>query len=137
MRCRARSRRTPASRITFKQRNSSSWGSTTTCACRICCVRSRSNRRTQRHANICPSTAPPSSLPVHINADPVAHAEAVVFDVDFTLIYPGPVFRGAGYHAFSKRYGIEVDPEKFESAVVSASSLLDDSEGSTYDHELF
>jgi len=67
----------------------------------------------------------------------VTHAKAVVFDVDFTLIYPGPVFRGAGYHAFSKRHGIDVDPARFEAAVASASSLLDDSEGSTYDHELF
>ena len=62
---------------------------------------------------------------------------AVVFDVDFTLIYPGPVFRGEGYRAFSRRYEIEVDPARFESAVASAASLLDDSEGSPYDHELF
>src|SRR4051812_21963447 len=62
---------------------------------------------------------------------------AVVFDVDFTLIYPGPTFRGEGYQAFSKRYDIDVDPAKFEFAVGSASALLDDSEGSPYDHELF
>jgi len=62
---------------------------------------------------------------------------AVLFDVDFTLIYPGPVFRGEGYQAFSKRYDIDVDPLRFECAVASASSLLDDSEGSPYDHELF
>jgi len=62
---------------------------------------------------------------------------AVVFDVDFTLIYPGPVFRGEGYQSFSRRYDIEVDPSRFESAVASASTLLDDSEGSPYDHELF
>jgi HAD superfamily hydrolase (TIGR01662 family) len=62
---------------------------------------------------------------------------AVVFDVDFTLIYPGPTFRGEGYQAFSKRYDIDIDPAKFEFAVGSASALLDDSEGSPYDHELF
>jgi phosphoglycolate phosphatase-like HAD superfamily hydrolase len=67
----------------------------------------------------------------------MARVQAVVFDVDFTLIYPGPTFRGEGYHAFSKRYGIDVDPARFESAVASASSLLDDSAGSAYDHELF
>ena len=67
----------------------------------------------------------------------MSRARAVVFDVDFTLIYPGPVFRGEGYQAFSKRYDIDVDPSKFEAAVASASSLLDDSEGSPYDHELF
>ena len=67
----------------------------------------------------------------------MARARAVVFDVDFTLIFPGPTFRGEGYHAFSKRYGIDVDPARFESAVANASPLLDDSEGSVYDHELF
>ena len=63
--------------------------------------------------------------------------QAAVFDVDFTLIYPGPTFRGEGYQAFSKRYDIAVDPSRFESAVTSAAPLLDDSEGSAYDHELF
>ena len=32
---------------------------------------------------------------------------AVFFDVDFTLIYPGPMFRGEGYRAFCARYGID------------------------------
>lgn len=64
-------------------------------------------------------------------------ALAVVFDVDFTLIHPGPVFRGEGYQSFSKRHQIEVDPRRFDSAVASAASLLDDSEGLPYDHELF
>lgn len=67
----------------------------------------------------------------------MSRARAVVFDVDFTLIYPGPVFRGEGYQAFSKRYDIDVDAGRFESAVASASALLDDAEGSPYDHELF
>jgi HAD superfamily hydrolase (TIGR01662 family) len=62
---------------------------------------------------------------------------AVVFDVDFTLIYPGPTFRGEGYQAFSQRYGIDVDPARFGAAVASASSLLNDSETAEYDHELF
>ena len=67
----------------------------------------------------------------------MSRARAVVFDVDFTLIYPGPVFRGAGYQAFSSRYKIDVDPAKFESAVASASSLLHDEEGAQYDDEIF
>ena len=68
----------------------------------------------------------------------MSRARAVVFDVDFTLIYPGPVFRGEGYQAFSSRYDILVDPAKFEAAVASASSLLnDDIVGAEYDHEIF
>ena len=53
------------------------------------------------------------------------------------MIYPGPTFRGEGYQAFSKRYDIDVDPARFETAVTRAAPLLDDSEGSAYDHELF
>ena len=34
---------------------------------------------------------------------------AVFFDVDFTLIYPGPTFRGEGYQQFCARHGIAVD----------------------------
>ena len=30
---------------------------------------------------------------------------AVLFDVDFTLIQPGPMFRAEGYEAFCARYG--------------------------------
>jgi len=68
----------------------------------------------------------------------MSRARAVVFDVDFTLIYPGPVFRGEGYQAFSKRYDILVDPAKFESAVASASAILnEDIGGAAYDHEIF
>jgi HAD superfamily hydrolase (TIGR01549 family) len=67
----------------------------------------------------------------------MARTRAVVFDVDFTLIYPGPVFRGEGYHAFCARHDIRVDPAKFDGAVASAASILDDSEDSSYDAEIF
>ena len=61
---------------------------------------------------------------------------AVFFDVDFTLIYPGPTFQGEGYRDFCSRYGIAVDPAAFEQAVASASTLLD-SEGGIYDPRVF
>jgi HAD superfamily hydrolase (TIGR01662 family) len=66
-----------------------------------------------------------------------ARVGAVLFDVDFTLIRPGPMFQGEGYYAFCARYLIDVDPAAFDSAVASASSILDDSAGSAYDAELF
>ncbi len=50
---------------------------------------------------------------------------AVFFDVDFTLIYPGPTFRGEGYQAFAARYGMEIDPSRFAQAVADAAPLLD------------
>ena len=61
---------------------------------------------------------------------------AVVFDVDFTLIYPGPTFRGEGYQAFCARYGMDVDASRFEAGVSSAAPLLE-SRDDVYDPEIF
>ena len=52
-------------------------------------------------------------------------SRAVFFDVDFTLIHPGPVFNGKGYRAFAARHGLRVDPSRFEGAVRRASFELD------------
>jgi putative hydrolase of the HAD superfamily len=63
--------------------------------------------------------------------------KAVFFDVDFTLIYPGPMFRGEGYRTFCSRYGIDVDASKFAAAVTRAAPLLDGPEDTPYDAEIF
>jgi putative hydrolase of the HAD superfamily len=62
---------------------------------------------------------------------------AVFFDVDFTLIYPGPTFLGEGYARFAARYGITVDRTRFSHAVRAASSILDEAHEHTYDAEIF
>ena len=62
---------------------------------------------------------------------------AVFFDVDFTLIYPGPTFRGEGYQRFCARHGIAVDPSRFDAAVVSASAVLDEARDHIYEAALF
>jgi len=63
---------------------------------------------------------------------------AVFFDVDFTLIYPGPVFQGEGYRHFCAKHGIgNCDPRTFQAAVASASALLDESEDHAYDAQFF
>jgi putative hydrolase of the HAD superfamily len=62
---------------------------------------------------------------------------AVFFDVDFTLIYPGPTFQGEGYARFCSRHGIIVDPSRFAAAVRAASSILDEAQEHVYDHEIF
>jgi HAD superfamily hydrolase (TIGR01549 family) len=62
---------------------------------------------------------------------------AVFFDVDFTLIYPGPTFRGEGYRRFASRHGMEVDVSAFDRAVSSAAPILDEPVSPTYDVELF
>lgn len=61
---------------------------------------------------------------------------AVFFDVDFTLIYPGPRFQASGYHDFCTRHGIEVDPALFDNAVAGAASGLDTGDD-TYDAQLY
>jgi HAD superfamily hydrolase (TIGR01662 family) len=62
---------------------------------------------------------------------------AVFFDVDFTLIYPGPTFQGEGYAAFGARYGMALDPSRFPHAVRAASSILDAAQDHAYDGDIF
>ena len=62
---------------------------------------------------------------------------AIFFDVDFTLIYPGPTFQGEGYTRFSAAYGIAVDPAKFNDAVRAASSILDQQQDHIYTPDIF
>jgi putative hydrolase of the HAD superfamily len=63
--------------------------------------------------------------------------KAVFFDVDFTLIYPGPMFRAEGYQAFCARHEIAVDPAQFDDAVTSAGTLLNGPEDAPYDDEIW
>jgi HAD superfamily hydrolase (TIGR01662 family) len=63
--------------------------------------------------------------------------KAVFFDVDFTLIHPGPTFRGEGYRAFCARYGMDVDASKFADAVTGAAPLLEGPEDAPYAAEMF
>jgi HAD superfamily hydrolase (TIGR01662 family) len=62
---------------------------------------------------------------------------AVFFDVDFTLIYPGPTFRGEGYRRFGERHGLTLDPDRFDQAVRSAAPILDEAQGDIYDAAIF
>ena len=67
----------------------------------------------------------------------VVRVAAVFFDVDFTLIYPGPTFQGAGYQEFCARHGMTVKRSRFADAVRAASSILDDQQEHVYDEEIF
>lgn len=62
---------------------------------------------------------------------------AVFFDVDFTLIYPGPAFQAEGYQTFCARYGMEVDPARFPAAVASAAHILDRDADAVFDPQIF
>lgn len=62
---------------------------------------------------------------------------AVLFDVDFTLIEPGPMFRAEGYRSFCARYGMQVDASRFDKAVASAAAVLDSAGETAYDAAIF
>jgi putative hydrolase of the HAD superfamily len=62
---------------------------------------------------------------------------AVFFDVDFTLIYPGPTFQGEGYARFCRGHGIGIDESRFAAAVTAASSILDDEQDHVYSADIF
>jgi len=66
----------------------------------------------------------------------LASTHAVFFDVDFTLIHPGPRFQGQGYQQSCAEAGIVVDASRFEMAVRQASSALDSAD-QLYDDEIF
>lgn len=63
--------------------------------------------------------------------------KAVFFDVDFTLIYPGPTFQGVGYQRFCAKYGITVEVGQFAAAVRGAASILDEEHDQIYDAGIF
>lgn len=74
----------------------------------------------------------PSSRPA-----PARAPSAIFFDVDFTLIYPGPTFQGEGYARFCAEQAVAIDPQRFDEAVAAASFILDEIEEPVYDPNLF
>jgi HAD superfamily hydrolase (TIGR01662 family) len=62
---------------------------------------------------------------------------AIFFDVDFTLIYPGPTFQGEGYARFCERYGMAIDATRFNDAVAGASAILDAEQDHVYAADIF
>lgn len=67
----------------------------------------------------------------------VPHPRAVCFDVDFTLIYPGPSLQGEGYASFCARHHVPVDAARFRAAVAGAAPILDEIKAHNYDAQLF
>jgi len=63
--------------------------------------------------------------------------KAVFFDVDFTLIFPGPRFEATGYQSFGARHGLEVDTRRFAAAVAAAADELDVGDDASYKAERF
>ena len=44
---------------------------------------------------------------------PGRSVDAVLFDVDFTLVKPGPLLGPDGYRAAGERHGLTLDPERY------------------------
>ncbi|MCK7478287.1 MAG: hypothetical protein M0C28_13420 [Candidatus Moduliflexus flocculans] len=76
------------------------------------------------------------AVPVERPADETM-TRAVFFDVDFTLIYPGPSLQGEGYGFFCARHGVAVDTARFRTAVGMAAPVLDEVKAHNYDAQLF
>jgi putative hydrolase of the HAD superfamily len=62
---------------------------------------------------------------------------AIFFDVDFTLIYPGPTFQREGYEAFARTHGMVADGDRFAAAVTAASAILEEQQEHVYDADIF
>jgi HAD superfamily hydrolase (TIGR01549 family) len=50
--------------------------------------------------------------------------EAVIFDVDFTIAKPGPDLGPEGYARLGKRFGLELDPSRYDDARRGAIATL-------------
>ena len=59
--------------------------------------------------------------------------EAVLFDVDFTIAKPGPLLGPEGYRDAGRRFGLELDPERYAQA--RAAALLDLQHHPELDHD--
>lgn len=79
----------------------------------------------------------PARTPVPGAPSGPCRATAVFFDVDYTLIYPGPTFEAEGYRRFAGRHGLAVDPSRYGAAVAAASVELESASGGAYRAELF
>lgn len=63
----------------------------------------------------------------------MAQLRAVLFDVDFTLVRPGPELGPDGYKRAGERHGLTLDPERYEQARDAA--LLDLKRHPELDHD--
>jgi HAD superfamily hydrolase (TIGR01549 family) len=62
---------------------------------------------------------------------------AVVFDVDFTLARPGPDLGPQGYRQLGLRYGLDLDPDRYEEARAAAFSEVKSHPELDHDEEIW
>lgn len=67
----------------------------------------------------------------------VVGIRAVLFDVDYTLIKPGPVFDVEGYVRTGRRFGLALDPGRWPQAQKAAWSAVEERRGATgHEHDM-
>jgi putative hydrolase of the HAD superfamily len=62
---------------------------------------------------------------------------AVLFDVDFTLAKPGPDLGPEGYRVLGARFGLELDPDRYDEARVAAIETLERHPELEHDEEVW
>ena len=62
---------------------------------------------------------------------------AVLFDVDFTLAKPGPDLGPEGYRLLGRRFGLELDPERYDEARMAAIATLERHPELQHDEEVW
>lgn len=70
-------------------------------------------------------------------ANPGLTLEAVLFDVDFTLAKPGPDLGPEGYRRLGERYGLALDPTRYEEARAAAIESLERHPELVHDDEIW
>jgi HAD superfamily hydrolase (TIGR01549 family) len=68
-----------------------------------------------------------------VGAGQARPVEAVLFDVDFTIAKPGPLLGPEGYRDAGRRFGLELEPERYAEA--RAAALLDLKHHPELDHD--
>lgn len=62
---------------------------------------------------------------------------AVIFDVDFTIAQPGPDLGPEGYRRLGKRYGLDLDPARYDDARRAALETLERHPELDHDEEIW
>lgn len=67
----------------------------------------------------------------------MAQLRAVLFDVDFTLVKPGPDLGPEGYRRMAARYGFDLDPSRYDEARRAALETLERHPELEHDEEVW
>ncbi len=66
-----------------------------------------------------------------------ARLAAILFDVDFTLAKPGPDLGPEGYRTLGRRFGLELDPSRYDEARATAIETLERHPELDHDEEVW